>query len=128
MSYLIPKHLSTSNNLKIIQKCSDLLGIINPFTRLIHTLTYSFNYQERCNFIEFWKISSELNLFSNKNVVDKIRLFILRIIYQSYSEMSKDTYTKFLNLTSSTDVVTFNTANSSLVKENGGTIMISKFN
>lgn len=128
MSYLLPKHLSTSNNLKIIQKCSDLLGTTYPFTSLIHTLTYFFNYQERCNFIEFWKISSELNLFSNKNVVDKIRLFILRIICQSYSEMSKDTYTKFLNLTSSTDIGTFNTANSSLVKENGGTIMISKFN
>lgn len=128
MSYLLPKHLSTSNNLKIIQKCSDLLGTTYPFTRLTHTLTYFFNYQERCNFIEFWKISSELNLFSNKNVVDKIRLFILRIICQSYSEMSKDTYTKFLNLTSSTDIGTFNTANSSLVKENGGTIMISKFN
>ena len=42
--------------------------------------------------------------------------------------MSKDTYSQFLNLTSPSDVATFNSANSSLVKENGNTVVISKYN
>ncbi len=97
------------------------------FTRLFPLSHIYSSIIERCNFIEFWKVSSELNLFSNKSCVDKIRLFILRIICQTYSEMSKDTYTQFLNLTSS-DIASFNTANSSLVKENGNTIVISNNN
>ena len=102
-------------------------SLTNLFTRLL-TLSHIYSsIIERCNFIEFWKVSSELNLFSNKNCVDKIRVFILKIICQTYCEMSKDTYAQFLNLTPS-DIASFNTANSSLVKENGNTIVISKTN